>query len=56
MHEGLHGILDGVDDLDTLFGRKKKGKHEHKHEHEKEHEKDPENDEDNHGQKDKEAR
>ena len=24
MHEGKHGILDGVDDIDDLFGKKKK--------------------------------
>ena len=31
MHEGKHGILDGVDDIDDIFGTKpkKKGKHDH---------------------------
>ena len=29
MHEGKHGILDGVDDIDDVFGKKK---HDHDHE------------------------
>lgn len=35
MHEGKHGILDGVDDIDDIFGTKEKTdeKAEHEHEH-----------------------
>ena len=33
MHEGKHGILDGLDDLDDLFGKEDKetDKENHKH-------------------------
>lgn len=42
MHEGKHGILDDVDDMDDIFGtdeeeeeggQKDKHKHKHKHNH-----------------------
>ncbi len=40
MHEGKHGILDDVDDMDDIFGTNeeeeeggKKDKHKHKHDH-----------------------
>lgn len=42
MHEGKHGILDGVDDIDDVFGTKENhdgdDKHtdDHTHGHEKE--------------------
>ncbi|MCD2492436.1 hypothetical protein LQE92_07290 [Lacrimispora sp. NSJ-141] len=33
MHEGKHGILDGVEDMDELYGIG----HEHSHDHESRH-------------------
>lgn len=41
MHEGKHGILDGVDDIDDVFGTNeehKDEKGEHADEHAKKHE------------------
>lgn len=47
MHEGKHGILDGLDDMDELFGNgeddadanKADGQHDHDHHgHDHEHE------------------
>ena len=37
MHEGKHGILDGVDDIDDVFGKKKKHDHDHEHAHHHDH-------------------
>lgn len=34
MHEGKHGILDGVEDMDSLFGNEDEHDHEHDHDHE----------------------
>lgn len=38
MHEGKHGILDGVDDIDSLFGVEEEHEHADGHEHVDEHE------------------
>ena len=37
MHEGKHGILDGVDDIDDVFGKKKEHDHDHEHGHNHDH-------------------
>ncbi len=47
MHEGHHGILDDLEDMDDLFGTEeeldengnpvKKDSHDHGHEHKEEH-------------------
>lgn len=38
MHEGKHGILDDLDDMDKLFGTDEDDVHEHEHDHEHDHE------------------
>ena len=39
MHEGKHGILDGVDDIDDVFGTKEEHAHKEEHGHEDKHDK-----------------
>ena len=58
MHEGKHGILDGVDDIDDIFGTKpkKKGKHDHDHDDNVDHDHDHNEDHDHDHEDDEKAK
>lgn len=50
MHEGKHGILDDVDDMDALYG-KDKHDHDHDSEHDNDHEHNHDHDHDHNHKK-----
>jgi len=55
MHEGKHGILDGVDDIDDIFGINPEEKeHEHDIDEHNQEEKEHEHDVDEHNQEEHE--